>query len=105
MPTKVGDVLEAFISTSAGVTTDTQDVSLTKIDRSAFLLHLIREHKDNSQYYVDRQNVPIINLYLTPDASTFTHLKYFSINRIEDAGAYTNTADVAYRFYRVYVLV
>ena len=36
MPTKVSDVLEAFISTSAGVTTDTQDVSLTKIDRSAF---------------------------------------------------------------------
>jgi hypothetical protein len=32
------------------------------------------------------------------DANTFTHLKYFSINRIEDAGAYTNQADVAYRF-------
>ena len=33
-----------------------------------------------------------------PDLNTYTHLKYYSINRIEDAGAYTNQADVAYRF-------
>ena len=99
VPTKVSDVLEAFISTTAGVTTDTQDVSLTKIDRSAFAaLPNKGAQGQPSQYYVDRQNVPIINLYLTPDASTFTHLKYFSINRIEDAGAYTNQADIVFRF-------
>ena len=65
VPTKVSDVLEAFISTSAGVTTDTQDVSLTKIDRSAFAaLPNKGAQGQPSQYYVDRQNVPIINLYL-----------------------------------------
>jgi hypothetical protein len=99
VPTKVSDVLEAFISTTAGVETNTQDVSLTKIDRSAFAaLPNKGAQGQPSQYYVDRQVIPVINLYLTPDASTFTHLKYFSINRIEDAGAYTNQVDVAYRF-------
>jgi len=47
---------------------------------------------------VDRQTTPIINLYQTPDLNTFTVLKYFVIKRIEDAGAYTDQADVAYRF-------
>ena len=33
-----------------------------------------------------------------PDASTYTYLKYYYIKRIEDSGAYTNTADVVFRF-------
>jgi hypothetical protein len=37
-------------------------------------------------------------LYQTPDASTYTHLKYYYLKRIEDSGAYTNTADVVFRF-------
>ena len=37
-------------------------------------------------------------MYIAPDATTYTHLKYYTINRIEDAGSYTNQADVAYRF-------
>src|SRR6056300_1671621 len=36
VPTSVSDVLEAYISTSSGVTTSTNDISLTKIDRSAY---------------------------------------------------------------------
>jgi len=47
---------------------------------------------------VNRQTTPTISLYLAPDATTYTTLKYYTINRIEDAGAFTNTADVAYRF-------
>ena len=39
-----------------------------------------------------------IYLYLTPDLSNYTHLKYYIIKRIQDVGAYTNTPDVPYRF-------
>ena len=97
----VNDVLEAYISTTATAsnTADTQDVALTKIDRSAYsALPNKYQTGQPSQYYVDRQTTPTITLYLTPDASTYTRLKFYSINRIEDAGAFTNQADVAYRF-------
>ena len=97
----VNDVLEAYISTTstAGNTASTNDISLTKIDRSAYAA-LPNKYSTGqpSQYYVDRQTTPTITLYVAPDATTYTHLKYYSINRIEDAGAFTNEADVAYRF-------
>jgi hypothetical protein len=99
VPSSVSDVLEAYISTSSGITTSTNDISLTKIDRSAYAaLPNKGTQGQPSQYFVDRQTTPIINLYIAPDATTYTHLKYYTINRIEDAGSYTNQADVAYRF-------
>lgn len=99
--TDVNDVLEAYISSTstAGNTASTNDISLTKIDRSAYAA-LPNKYATGqpSQYYVDRQTDPTISLYLTPDAATYTTLKFYTINRIEDAGSFTNTADVAYRF-------
>ena len=100
-PTDVNDVLEAYISTTAaaGDNSSTNDISLTKIDRSAYAaLPNKLATGQPSQYYVNRQTAPTISLYLAPDATTYTTLKYYTINRIEDAGAFTNTADVAYRF-------
>ena len=47
---------------------------------------------------MDRQTTPTITLYQTPDASTYTHLKFYTVKRIEDAGAYTNQSDIAFRF-------
>ena len=97
----VNDVLEAYISSTstAGNTASTNDISLTKIDRSAYAA-LPNKYATGqpSQYYVDRQTDPTISLYLAPDAATYTTLKFYTINRIEDAGSFTNTADVAYRF-------
>ena len=99
VPTQVSDVLEAYISTSSGVTSTTNDISLTKIDRSAYAgLPNKGNTGQPSQYFVDRQTTPVIYLYQAPDASTYTHLKYYTINRIEDAGAYTNEANVVFRF-------
>ena len=99
VPSQVSDVLEAYISTSSGVTSTTNDISLTKIDRSAYAgLPNKGNTGQPSQYFVDRQTTPVIYLYQAPDASTYTHLKYYTINRIEDAGAYTNEANVVYRF-------
>ena len=99
VPSSVSDVLEAYISTSSGITTSTNDISLTKIDRSAYAtLPNKGTQGQPSQYFVDRQVTPEIYLYLTPDTNTYTYLKYYSINRIEDAGAYTNDPNVVYRF-------
>ncbi len=101
VPTNVNDVLEAYISSTAQSADGpaTNDIALTKIDRSAYsALPNKLATGQPSQYYVDRQIDPTISLYVAPDASTYTYLKFYSINRIEDAGSFTNTADVAYRF-------
>ena len=98
--TDVSDILEAYISSTSGTPgTTTNDLSLSKIDRSTYaaLPNKVTQGQP-SQYYVDRQTTPVIYLYQTPDLSTYTYLKYYVIKRIEDSGAYTNTADVAYRF-------
>ena len=97
----IGDVLEAYISTTnlAGNTSSTNDISLTKIDRSAYAaLPNKLATGQPSQYFVDRQTTPQILLYLAPDATTFTTLKFYSIDRIQDVGGYSNQADVVYRF-------
>jgi hypothetical protein len=98
-PSNCNDVLEAYVSTGAGNSTTITDVSLTKIDRSAYAaLPNKGSTGQPSQYYVDRQINPQIYLYQAPDAVTYTYLKYYYIARIEDAGAYTNTPDAPYRF-------
>ena len=97
----VSDVLEAFVSTTAAGanTVNTQDVSLTKIDRSAYAaLPNKLALGQPSQYYVDRQEIPKIYLYQAPNLITYTTLKYYVIKRIQDAGSYTNDADVVFRF-------
>ena len=100
-PSTTSDVLEAFVSSTAAAsnTSNTQDVSLTKIDRSAYAaLPNKLATGQPSQYYVERLTTPKIYLYQAPDLNTYTTLKYYVIKRIEDAGAYTNDADVVFRF-------
>ena len=101
------DVLEAFISNNATIVdpaSTTTDILITKIDRSTYAAIPNKGATGTpSQYYVQRVSkadttLPLITLFLTPDASTYTHLKYFSIQRIDDAGAFTNTADVPFRW-------
>ena len=97
----VSDVLEAFVSTTgAGANTiNTQDVALSKIDRSAYsALPNKLAVGQPSQYYVDRQEIPKIYLYQAPNLNTYTYLKYYVIKRIEDAGSYTDDADIVFRF-------
>ena len=77
----------------------TNDITLTKIDRSAYqALPNKLATGQPSQYFVSRQTQPTISLYVAPDASTYTTLKYYSIDRIEDAGTFTNNPDVPFRF-------
>ena len=93
-PTDCGDVLEAVVRDTSG-----NDVALTKISRSQYSAIPNKSDQGSpSQYYVDRQVRPEIYLYQTPDAVTYTSLRYYYVKRVQDAGAYTNTADVPYRF-------
>ena len=98
-PSNANDILEAYVSTTTGTTSSTNDVSLTKISRSEYAaLPNKGSTGQPSQYYVDRQTTPTITLYQTPDASTYTYIKYYYLKRIEDAGAYSNQSDVVFRF-------
>ena len=98
-PQDCSDVLEAYVSTTESITSTTNDISLNKIDRSAYAgLPNKGQTGQPSQYYVNRQTNPTISLYLAPDCITYSYLKYYYIQRIQDAGSYTNQADLPYRF-------
>lgn len=98
-PQSTNDILEAYISSTNTQAQSTNDISLDKIDRSAYAALPNKGARGQpSQYYVDRQIQPIINLYLTPDLGNYTFLKYYYMERIQDVGAYSNTADLPFRF-------
>ena len=94
-PSDCNDVLEAVVTTTGG----TQQ-TLTKISRSEYIA--IPNKTDTgtpSQYYVNRQITPTISLYLAPDTSAVTNIFDYYLARIQDAGAYSNTTDMPFRFY------
>jgi len=98
-PEDCSDVLEAYISTTSDIELNTKDLSLSKIDRSAYAaLPNKGQTGQPSQYYVNRQVNPTVSLYLAPNNITYMYVKYYYIARIQDAGEYNNQANVPYRF-------
>ena len=92
----VDDVLEAAYRNSSSV-----DFPLTKINRSAYQgLSNKTDTGTPTQYFVQRFIDKVtITLYLTPGSSEAGNtINYYYVKRIQDAGAYTNEADVPYRF-------
>jgi hypothetical protein len=92
----VDDVLEASFRNA-----DNVDFPLTKINRSAY--QALSNKTDTgvpTQYYVQRLIDRVtITLYLTPGSDEAgKKLNYYYVKRIQDAGDYTNDADVPYRF-------
>ena len=51
-----------------------------------------------SQFFIDRQIIPKINFWPTPDNSTDT-LIFNRLVRIEDADSFTDNLDLPFRFY------
>ena len=91
----VDDILEASYRNS------NVDTPLTKISRSQYQAFSNKTSEGTpSQYFVQRFIDKItVTLYLTPgstEAGNF--LNYYYVKRIQDAGDYTNDADVPYRF-------
>ena len=94
--TGADDILEASFRNASDI-----DVPLTKIARSAYqALSNKTSTGQPSQYFVQRFIDKItITLYLTPGSTeNGKFLNFFFVKRIQDAGAYTNAADVPYRF-------
>ena len=91
----VDDVLEASYRAS------NIDTPLTKINRSQYQAFSNKTSTGvPSQYFVQRFIDKItVTLYLTPGSSEAGNfLNYYYVKRIQDAGDYTNDADVPYRF-------
>jgi hypothetical protein len=104
-PNNINDVLEAYVRNNT-VTTAPVDISLSKIDRSAYAsLPNKLSQGTPSQYYVQRTVNPSIFLYQTAGSnysnssnpSNYQFIFYY-LARIEDAGTYTNTPNVVFRF-------
>ena len=92
----VDDVLEASFRNSSNV-----DTPLTKINRSTYQgLSNKTDTGTPTQYFVQRFIDKVtITLYLTPgDTQAGKFIYFYYVKRIQDAGKYTNEADVVNRF-------
>ena len=95
LPTDTVNVLTAVIrQTTNG---QQQDINIERIGREEYLnvpdkLTQARP----SQIYIERTNTP--KAYLYPAADKAYTLVYYRIRRMEDAGNYTSTTDVNFRF-------
>ena len=92
----VDDVLEASYRNSENI-----DFPLTKVNRSVYQSFANKSAQGTpTQYFVQRFIDRItITLFLTPGATEAGNsINYYYAKRIQDAGAYTNDADVPYRF-------
>ena len=92
----VDDILEASYRNAQSI-----DTPLTKINRSTYQALSNKSSTGSpSQYLVQRFIDKItVTLYLTPGTSEAGNFfNYYYVKRIQDAGDYTNDADVPYRF-------
>ena len=86
------DLLEVVVRRSG------TDYELNRMSRSEYLTLPNKTTQGRpSQYYYNRQVIPEITLWATPDSSTDS-LVYYYVQRIEDADALVNTTDAPFRF-------
>lgn len=95
LPEDVVNVLEAVIRQNSQGTNI--DVYIERISREDYLNMPNKAVQARpAQFYVERTNVPKVYFYPAADQNyTFV---YYRIRRIQDAGGYTNVADVNFRF-------
>ena len=86
------DITDVVITDSSN-----NDYSATSISRSTYFNYTVKTTSGRpSQYYFERTINP--KLYLYPAADTTYTLKYYALLRMKDAGAYTNNAEIPFRF-------
>jgi hypothetical protein len=87
------DILSAVVR-SAGV-----DYSLERLTRDDYINIPAKTQQSRvSQFYLDRQIVPVLKLWPVPDNSTDVVI-FDQMVRMDDADAQTNTLEVPFRFY------
>ena len=73
------------------------EYSTTSISRSTYLNYTVKTTSGRpSQYYFERTINP--KLFLYPAADTTYTLVYYALVRMKDSGAYTNNAEIPFRF-------
>lgn len=95
LSTDTVNVLEAIIrQNNQGINTD---VYIERISREDWLNVPDKTSQARpAQFYVERTNTPKVYFYPAADQNyTFV---YYRIRRMQDAGVYTNTADINFRF-------
>ena len=87
-----GDILEAVIRR------DSEDIAITRVGRQDYLSIPKKTTQGRpTQFYVDRQITPTINIWPAPENST-DQIIYYRVKRIEDADAAVDNADIPFRF-------
>ena len=76
-----------------------QDITIDRIGYAEYL-HVPNKSTQSrpAQYFVQRTVPAKLFLYPAPDATQSYIFRYYAIRRIQDAGTFTNTADISFRF-------
>ncbi len=75
------------------------DITLSRLSRDGYLTIPNKASEGRpSQFFLDRQVIPKLYLYSTPENSTDT-IVYDALVRMDDADDLTNTMDMPFRFY------
>ena len=98
LPADTVNALSAVIRTNNGLATQ-QDITIDRISRAEWL-HVPNKNTQSrpAQYYVQRSVPTTVYFYPAPDNTQEWTFVYYAIRRIENAGTYTNTADIVFRF-------
>ena len=89
---QIVDITDVIIRDSSN-----NDFSTTSISRSTYWNYAVKTTNGRpSQYYFERTINP--TLYLYPAADTTYTLIYYALVRMADSGAYTNNAEIPFRF-------
>ena len=91
--TDVIDILSLVVRRSG------TDYALDRISRDEYLnIPTKTTQARPTQYFVDRQIMPVLKMWPLPDNSTDVII-YDALTRLDDADTYTNTLGVPFRFY------
>ncbi len=94
------DVLEAIIRVYDSTTSTTYtDISITRINRLSYLNIPDKTTTARpSQFFIDRQETPVLYLYPTPDSVTTYKFVSYRMQRIDDVTASAQDQEVPSRF-------
>ena len=98
LPLDTVDALSAVIRTNAG-TSQQQDITVDRIGYAEYL-HVPNKYTPSrpAQWFLQRTSPAKLFLYPSPDDTQAYIFRYYAVRRIQDAGTFTNTADVVFRF-------
>ena len=99
--TDVIDILDVVVRRTDGSTTT--DINMDRISRSEYFNIPNKATKSRpSQFFLDKQNNPVLFLYPTPENSTDV-IRFSKLTRMDDADNARNTMDIPFRFYPCFV--